>query len=373
MKKIGIITFLRGLNFGGVLQAYGLYKSIETLGYQAEIVDYLPPSINQFQEFIPSFNYSSPLKSAIMYFYKGLLYRSQGNIMEEKYRTFIDENIITSTTKYSTDESLKEISGYDAFVCGSDIIWNPRHLAHRGFTLNFVPPGTPRIAYAPSFAADSIPERYHEFICEDLQAFASLSTREEQGKRIVREISGRDAEVVLDPTLLLTNDDWRILEAPGETRKPYVLCFTLYHDDYFVQLLKRIRKEHGLRVLYVYPHPGFILDVGSEKRFDVGPRDFLDIYRNASFVLSGSYHSVLFSINYRKPFYFIPDPRPSLRQRNARVLEVLRRFGLESRIVPESGLPSSASLEIDYSPSEPLIEAWRTKSLTYLSDALWNI
>jgi hypothetical protein len=375
MKKIGIITLHDSFNYGAALQACALCSVIQNFGYETEIINYTPLSVKQFSNPFGTIDLSRPIKSSLLAFYFGVLLRKQRQKMFERYSKFRRDYLNITLEQYHSDEEMKHLntSQYSAFICGSDIIWNPRHLDDQGFQLNFVPDGIPKISYAPSFATDAIPNRYHSILRKNLLKFTSISVRENQGAKIVQEISGLEPEVVLDPTLLLTPKEWESYELDTKTKKPYVLLYSLYTNSNMRHFCQWICKKTGQRLVCISPIPKNFMSVPTENYFDFGPSEFLRAYRDASFIIAGSYHSMIFALIYQKPFYFIPDIRPSFVQRNARIYEVIQRFGIESCIVPNTGDSKEYSLEVDYSSINTKIQHWRNKSLTFLKKSLENI
>ena len=201
--KIGIITFFRK-NYGAILQAYALQTTLESFGQSAEIIDY-DAAAHRTESLFTSW---TGAKSVVLNLFTVLRYRL---FIDRKQRIaeFRKHNLHVSAKKYlSSSELERNLSEYDAFICGSDQIWNPNtnHDRNRAYYLGFVKQDQAiKISYAPSFGVSSIPQSCQHEIRPWINDIPNLSIREETGRAIIEQVAGRQAAVVLDPTLLLEN------------------------------------------------------------------------------------------------------------------------------------------------------------------------
>lgn len=281
MKKIAILTFTNGTNIGQRLQNYALQTLIEDEGF-------LPCTIRQHMSWQGR---KLTIKQCLMSFFSPSQWF---NLLKRNglFRKFNREHINFSSKILSFSGASRHSIDryYDGFIVGSDQIWNPNSpFVGENFFLDFVD-RKKRLTYAPSFSVDRIPESLGNLYEERLNRFDRLSVREKVGSEIIRELTGKTATVVLDPTLLLDKGKWDSLIRPSNLRPDtnYVLSLFLgsAHDD-------------EVRILQKY----VALPIVSVRNDSpVGPAEFLDLVSHADIVLTDSYHVTIFSIIYNKPF-----------------------------------------------------------------------
>lgn len=328
--KIGTLTFFNEQNYGAVLQAYALQQILRNLHCQSELIDYwLTPSNSLLngQNFL---NYGG---SKIHYSIREtILYlcgypKTDLDLRAKRTQAFIRENMPVSSVAYRTPAELKSATNYDTYVCGSDQIWNPNVHFSRPFLLRFVPSHKCKIAYAASFGTNSIPAGKINEYKEALLRFSAISVREKQGAELVRSLTGREAEVVLDPSLLLTKCDYlKLLPSESLYSEEYILCYVLGDLERFLPFIKKVSTHYGKRVILLtspylvhklraasVKHPSSfkrVITILNELkqsdeitcRFDAGPVEFIRLVAGASSILTDSFHGMAFSITFQKPF-----------------------------------------------------------------------
>jgi len=231
--KIRIITRRAGYNFGSSLQAYAMQQIVEKLGFPNQIFNYDEYSRKPLWRLRPCLEdltfqimRLAPWLSQRLFRrkYKELYERS---VQIRKFRNFEKVHMKLTPETYRSSKMLaKEAADCDICICGSDQIWSPL-LFDPAMFLDFCQGTTAStIAYAPSFGVSGI-YFHHEEIRKLLEEIDSISVRESEGAEIIRELTGREVPVVLDPTLLLDADDWRAIARPPEKTKPYILCYFL--------------------------------------------------------------------------------------------------------------------------------------------------
>ena len=218
-KKIGILTFHEADSYGAVLQAYALQQTLLKLGADSEFVQIqMPQSSGQTQN----------ATGAAAIFARKM--QAEG---EKRAALFADfrRNHMKISRPYQPGENID--GDYDAFVAGSDQIWNFRIPgADARYFLPFASPEK-RFSYAASFGADALPEKASAWAAVQLSRFREISVREESGCRIVADLTGREARVCLDPALHPSREDWLALTRE-EAAQPYVLAFLLKYDETLV-------------------------------------------------------------------------------------------------------------------------------------------
>lgn len=370
LMKVGLITFHYAHHYGAQLQAYALQKAIEKLGHSCEIIDYVRPDTIEGSSLFKKG--ASP--SAMMSNIHTLLHLKSFRRRHRRFCRFVEEQMKLGPKRYaSLGELMEDPPEYDCYICGSDQVWNPFIFRPEGLDPAFFMPfagGKKRIAYAPSFGIESMPEPYAESLREYLSGFSALSARETSGSQIIRSLTGRDAEVVLDPTMLLGEDDWLGVCSESHNKNPYILCYFVSDPAPFTGTIQNIAEKLNLPVITLCgsrkPIPG------SKKRvFDAGPREFLSLIRDASFVCTNSFHGMVFSIIFRRDFYCFERSAASNRSVNSRLHSLLAKLELTDRILSaEINDMGNLGSRIDYARVLDRLEKERERSLDYLKRAL---
>lgn len=378
MTKIGIITILKVNNYGAELQAYATQQVLNNLGWDAEIIDYLFYKNPMFQKTAmakPLFamGYNKKIREwlyPIMTRFKELKVAKAGKIRKERFAQFHIEHTALSKTYRSMDDLYHASLDYDVYMVGSDQVWNPGIYASlEPYFLTFAPKGKKRISYASSFGVSEIPQIAKPFYKKHLAEFSSISVRENTGVNLIKSLSGREAQWVLDPTLLLTAKDWRMVVSDCyETLPPFVLIYELTPCPYIVELAKYISKEKGLKIVRVCKSAAkedkdtTILDVT-----DAGPAEFLELFSKASYIVTNSFHGTAFSINFEKPFYTVI---PNRKNNNSRQLSLLEMVGLKDRMIVENASFPDLEQNIDYHQVAEKLAKEREQSIMFLKKAI---
>lgn len=367
--KVGIITMHKVINFGSALQAYALQRKITDLGCDAELIDYKYPNEIHLEKV-----------NALRHFIKYLVHYVNcavvgfPNIRQKKrYKMVWKNSFHLSKRLFNSESELKEnCPEYDIYMTGSDQVWNSRFTKHdSSFLLEFVPDRKKKCAYSSSFAYDDIPDQYIPLFERNLPRYANISVREESGIKLAKDITGRDVPVVCDPTLLLTKNEWIYFSmgAKKYTKKPYILAYLLAYSfnpfpevDYIVQ---EIQRQTGYKVIYLDAGKRDYFKPNSKVVKDAGPKEFVDLFLNAEFIITTSFHGTVFSINFNKPFYsIIKNGNP-----DSRITSILKLTGLQSRGVSADEKNVNCQ-SFDYKEPSLKLEQYRNSSLQYLQSCL---
>jgi len=371
-QNVGTITFQTSYNYGAVLQAYALRKTIEKLGYSSDIINYIPPIRSQaFYEKPSLFSKGISPSSLAVFGIDRILFPAPRKKRYERFMEFFSSQLKLAAETCRTTDDLRNIaSKYDTFVCGSDQVWNTRSYGiNDGYFLNFVPPDKRKVAYAPSFGHANIEDSHREFVKKSLASFHSLSTREETGKKIIAEIVGRESEVVLDPTFLIKQDDWNEIAAERVVDEPYILCYIFSYPKTLLETARTLKKRTGFPILFVDAVGRGIFCRSMKAMLDVGPREFLALIRDAEIVLTTSFHGTALSINYRKPFITQYKGTNSVAA-GSRITGILDKVQLASRICSDKEPPPVDPFVIDYTIPLTLLDEEYKHSWDYLSESL---
>lgn len=345
---IGIITIIDNNNYGNRLQNYALYKVLQR-HKEAQTLNNEPFS-----------------NSKKMYFLRKLKnIRFTGTYSENKKRkeNFMNfnKNVIFSSKKINAYSNLSE---YEYLVVGSDQVWNPNFGRLRDVDLLTFADDNKRIAYAASFGANDIPEKLKKKVGKELKKFKAISVREDRGKEIVEELTDRnDIEVLVDPTMLLTPQEWDKV-----SKKPKMLKNNKYILNYFLgelsperrKEIERIAKENNCEIIN-------ILDKNSPF-YECGPSEFLYLEKNAFLICTDSFHSSVFAILYNRPFIIFDRKQKNITSMNSRLETLINKFKLKNRKF--KGKITKENLEHDYTEAYKILEEERKKSEKFLKKAL---
>lgn len=363
--KADIITLHKITNFGSMLQTYATQTAVEKLGYEAEIIDFIPDGITFKRACWPK-NNVSPIKKIIKFLPLFGCNVAQFGIMKR----FMKRYVHLSKKQYSCYQDIVDsIPQADAYISGSDQVWNTQNNNPnddlKAYYLGFVPEGKKRIAYAGSFGKNEFTEGESAIIKEFIARYDAVSVREDDGLKILERHGFTNGVHVVDPTMLLTPEEWLQFADKKALKPGYIFVYNLNRNALLKQLAKRIAKEKGFRIVNFADSLDFIS--GAENRLFNTALDFINYLSHADLVLTDSFHGTAFSINFGKQFITVKAPRY-----NSRLESILRQTGLiEGRMVStvEDGMRACEE-QIDYSAVTPIVEAARNKSFEYLKQAL---
>lgn len=370
---IGIITYHLSTNYGAVLQAYALQKVLANMGYSSEIIDYNNPkkalsSLSRYRR-IQHFIWHKVVKKMLV-----------GTKRQKRTDEFRQKYLQISTKKYFDSKTLQsDPPYYDAYITGSDQVWNPKiHNNDSSYFLTFAPKGKRRISYAASFGVSKIPDRFVDDYTKWLNQFNYLSTREIEGQQIIKKLTGRQAEITLDPTLLLEQEEWNQIAEPYKSSRSYILCYYMPGDtlvnESITRLAQQVSSFTGWKIINIGQKEYIRLNPLINSIFDAGPAQFLGLFQNASFVVTNSFHGTAFSIIYRKPFYTLVNNKlPPEKALSSRISTLLNTLKLQERMISaEEKIPQNNVVEVDYSIAEIILGQERQNSINFLKNALWE-
>lgn len=377
MKKIGLLTYY-GDNYGACLQAFALQTAIKKLNYDVEIIDY-QVSFVQAKLMDRLLNLRNPIKivKGRIANRKNLSNYAKRHDCFEKFR--IDYLNIVKNDCCQHADFYSNPPLYDGYVCGSDQIWNPY------FTngcdpvrfLDFVPFQRKRIAYAPSIGVDKIDAFYAVDMKRYLSKMDYISVRENEGASIIKSLINKDVPVVLDPTFLLTKEEWSRFANEKRMNTSYIFCYFFGNLDYMNEIKKFYRKQTGLPIVTFPFNYREFQDKEDIKIYDAGPADFINLIKNASLVLTDSFHATAFSINMEVPFYsLLRDVSKCKTNMNSRIYTILSKMGLENRLIMPDGkmeFPSEGIFDVNFNKTRSILQQERVTSGQYLSSALESI
>ena len=370
VRSVGILTFHRAHNYGAMLQAWALRTYLKNKGYKAEIINYRCESIDHSYmplpyQIVPNYEQfktpDQPSRGIKMYLqvWKGIvpvlrLWRKR----RKRFLRFYRQMGVRGRTLNEKDLGCLH---YDAVICGSDQIWVMQDAAYYGA----FPGDMRRIAYAPSFGNRPFPPDFHPTVYKWLHQLDRISVREESMIPYLEEAFGiSPLAAVLDPTLLLTAEDYQPLLLPRTKlgNKPYVFCYCVLEDDAMVDLARKIACKNGweLIVLRTWLRPD---QKDQIQEVTAGPREFVTYIHDAEFVISNSFHGAVFSILFKKLFYSVYKQGT-----NNRIQDLLDSLDLKQCHI-EDQLPD-VEPKIDWEKVFALLDRKRNVSFQFLEDSL---
>ncbi|TCI57447.1 polysaccharide pyruvyl transferase family protein [Exiguobacterium sp. SH1S21] len=365
-KKIAILTINDYSNYGNRLQNYALQETVramesevETLVYDRNLVSV--PIHSKFKKLFNLKNWGGIKRRILLNLNK--------RIYQEKilnFKNFTNKYISESDFKINDlYVPVKLSEDYDFFITGSDQVWNP--FFKFGTEIDFLTfaPTHKRISYAPSFGVSNLSTQETINYKEKLKGFEKISVREDAGAVIIKNITGKEVPVLVDPTLLLKKEEWLKISYP-DVDKPmenYLLTYFLGEISEETQKnIDDIANEYRLKVI----------NLGSLKdrvRYSVGPSEFLDYLNSASLIFTDSFHGCVFSIVFEKPFIVFERYIKNETSMNSRIDTLLSKLNLKER--KWSAIVNRKDLfYIEYAPIKEILDKEREKSYNFLKKTM---
>ena len=355
MKKVTAITFHRAQNFGSVLQTYALSKTVSNIKEDI-LYQVLDVSSNAQKELYSHYKrvrgFSDLVKNAVIF-----LNSKKITIRENKFKSFLNDNLVLTN----------DIEA-DYFISGSDQIWNVRAKDFSDFYFLDFAKNTKKISYAASFGPLKIDwDKYDkEKYTKLLNDYSAISVREEGSRENVELLTGKTCDIHIDPTLLLSADEWRKVQSNANYKNgKYILLYCLEPSKKQLKIAKAISKKLNLPIVVLrYNNKNDIFNTFA-KRYDAGPQDFLSYIDNAALVLTSSFHGTAFSLIYGKPFYVLDNANDN------RISSILNITGTTDRNIEDISEIEKVDLSKPNVDSiNEAINAEKQKSYEYLKGAL---
>lgn len=386
-KKVALVTCYFQPNYGSQLQAYATQLLFDKMGVANETIciDGLRKEINEakYRYFLSRVWDVNTVRDKLATVKKVWAVKTKGSAFRanvaERRRMFdaFARTMFHVSRVYNSKEELREAThDYSAFVVGSDQLWLPSNIEADYYTLNFVPDGVPKIALATSFGVSRLPKRQARKAERFLDRLDYCSVREQSGRRIVKELTGRDVPVVCDPTLLFTAGEWaNAVGAERFVEEPYLFCYFLGNNPVHREFVRRFKQETGYRIVQLQHCDEYIgSDVGFPDiaPYNVGPKEFVRLIRDAEYVFTDSFHCSVFSVLHSKRFFtFRRYSTDSIVSTNGRLYSLLSLAGLENRLLRGTETVSQCmELPVDYAGVHERLVELRRLTMRFVEDAL---
>lgn len=362
-------------NYGSILQTYALQEKVRSFGCDTVIIRYSEPITSKLIRCTDLEYLQTRIRMVLKQFHnrkiKGNLY-----LRSKAFEGFINSYLSFSESFNSLEDLSQYCHNFNLVLLGSDQVWHPMNVLMNYFTLNFVPDDIVKAAYAPSFGVKTIPHRYKQDYQQFIGRFQYISSREEQGVKLIKELTGRESQLVCDPTMLITAEEWRS-KFPLKTKVngPYVFCYFIGNHKKHREIVKLFSITNSIKtiaIIHVDQYISYDEKFYDETLYDVTPLDFLQLIDNASYIFTDSFHASLFSILFHKKFWvFDRFENNKKHSTSSRILSLLSITGLESRYVDTSDdfLPEPI-IPIEFKEAERRISKIRIQSQNYLSSFL---
>lgn len=370
MRKIAIITLNGYYNYGNRLQNYALQETLKTLGFLVEtlVVNTRPQeSYTLSIRIINLFINSSAKEIMERLKYKIFLKKKIDMLNEKRSKVFKDftYQYIKETDHVIYDDNIPDNlrDKYDYFIVGSDQVWNPAYTNGSSIYFLTFAKRHKRIAYAASFGVSEIEAEYLDKYKKWISEMHFLSIRENDGAGIIKKLIGRDAPVLVDPTLLLTKEQWLSIakRALNKPKGDYIVTYFLGGiPDWYREQINRFAINKNFEIVNLG-------DMNERESYKAGPSEFIDYISDCSALLTDSFHGTIFSIIFEKPFAVFE--RIGGRAMNSRIETLLSKFELNSRSIDKMSMEEDL-LRIDFSHIPYILETERKKSIDYLKNAL---
>lgn len=342
------------INYGQIFQCYAMQTVVKRLGFNPVVIRYRRRTTGESRWGNRTWGILTDLYE-LWYRLKKVEHKIDLRII--RFICFIKDNILLSKQCYTKEQVEKVCGGCDILFCGSDQIWNPLCFDDVYF-LNFGTKQQKRIAYAPSgiWKDNGQPDEFYEEVGRYISRFNVVTVREKESKEILNKYTEQRIRDVVDPTLLLSQEEWNQAAAGVPEKEAYIFCYFLGRIRAHKLLLKKIMKDLGVKkVLFItvgeYAEEN---NLSAEEEFipvnNAGPAEFITLVRYAQAICTDSFHGIAFSVIYQKQFYIFR--RNTLHRHPganmARQENLLLQLGIRENRVVTCGRDLAGMMPVNY-------------------------
>lgn len=330
MKKVGIITIHKSHNYGAILQAFATQQIFNSIGCQAQFIDYETTESKQDKLFLRFDLSVNAIKHNIRNILHPLLFLKRRN----NFQKFINNHLNISKEQYDSNniEQLKN-SDYDVIVTGSDQTFNLILKGECGERVPYLLPfefSGKKVSFSSSLGdnVDKFTSEHKDILKRYLSDYDALSVREKSGADFIESLIGKRPQETFDPTLSLTRNDWDLVASQEKNKNgKYILFYTVVSAPWVVEYVKKISEKTGLKVLAAHPQNQFEIGCKFKRVCYGGPAEFINYIKNAEYVITTSFHATVFSLMYKKPFVSL------VLSNKSRIHGILNNAELEHRLI----------------------------------------
>ena len=358
MKKIGIVTFHRAINYGAMLQAVALQKAVCNLGYNAELIDYVD---RLYEHYKPVYSTGNPIKSVLKYFLSGNV-RKRNNLFER----FLADNAKVSETQY-TSQNIHDLDemGYAAFISGSDQTFNPHIVDYDdNYVLGFVNDNDKCNAYAASIGLTELTDKDKQWLITNVSRYHCILAREKTAIKTFNEIGINGIKLVCDPTFLLSADEWKKMQESIDVPKHYILYYGFKKNELMDKKVKELSQKSGYPV-YIISDKIKKDERGYKKFSGIGPAQWLYLIEHADYIVTNSFHGMIFSFIFNKQVWIADSNDGTF----SRIKDFLENMKCGNRILEENAKTNCNAI-IPYDRVNEYMKAYVDESRDILGEML---
>tara|TARA_R110002033_G_scaffold494_2_gene4603 strand:- start:8160 stop:9266 length:1107 start_codon:yes stop_codon:yes gene_type:complete len=366
--KIKTITCHEVYNHGASLQEYALLKYLENLGHNSETIHYKPYYLSNNFKFLKVNHlfFSKNLVLKFVYIILKLPQRLFHLKRKRRFDNFSRKYIKTGNKLYKSNDDLKnDLPVADAYICGSDQIWNSffENGKDPAFYLDFAPQNKLKISYAASFAIDELEENIKAFVKQKVSYLDYVSVREISGKKILNSLGFENVAHVLDPVFLLNSEHWESLITIKKEVDKYIFIYDFDSNPLIQSFAENYKEKYGWKIITVNQ----LIKYADKNYFLQGPEKFLSLVKNAEFIISNSFHAVAFSIIFKKDFVVF-NRADNI---NTRMRDLLDSLDLSQLLLTNEYMINNHILKnINYDKAQKKLGSLKKSSAFFLNNAL---
>lgn len=382
---IGVCISYFNENYGGMLQALATTKILEDRNLQYELIQYnkkwsIGFTIKTFPRLFNRvlLNDKYELLKKKIGAIRNPAYNQNNTIRKKAFQRFITQSFGNKSVVYNGyNELCSGAQKYSGVMTGSDQLWTPAGLPSKYYNLLFVPDHITKISYASSFGVSQIPWYQIKQTSHYLNRFQSISMRENRGVEIVKELTGKDVPIVIDPVMMFDQNKWEeLVPFKPVFDEPYIFAYFLGSNNLHRQAVNDLSKKTGLKIVmlrhldqYVKSDESF----GHLAPYDIAPDQFLNLLRGASYICTDSYHGSCFSIIHEKKFLVFNRYQNSCKHsKNSRIDTLCKNLNLENRRYT-SDCYKEINTPIDYDSVSKKLTFLRAEANKYLDMAFSKV
>ncbi len=363
MKKMAIVSLYGDKNYGNKLQNYAVQQFFRSFGFETVLAKtpyaYTKDVGSVLRRAAAALlNYKKHLTQVV--FGKAPASSNALQAREARFRDFTKKHICETADIIDKYNVKRRLAGYDYYVTGSDQVWNSLYVgADPLFYVGFCEPEK-RLSIAASFGYTAENNRYAPKMATLLNEMRLLTVRENTAKDYVRELCGREAQVILDPTLLIEEAQWEAIEEAPDFALPKRYVFTYFLGDVSEQrreCVERFAAEHDCEVVAMN-------DKRFEELYALGPAQFVYLIHHAAYVLTDSFHGTAFSVIFRKNVSVLKKAGCEEYMLD-RLVTLLNTLELSSCLKDETAITDQAP---NYTAAETILREERQKARTLFED-----
>lgn len=385
MKKVGIVSCYFKKNYGSMLQAYATQKVLDNMGIDNETinieknVDFKKGKAKFYKSQIFNFSFIKTKLGMVKLKIDKKFNKDLGKnltVRDKEFEKFKDKFKLTKPY-HTYKEMTEECNKYSSIVVGSDQLWLPVNVVADYYTLNWVPEKINKVSYATSFGISTIPKKYNEKYSIFLKRINYISVREQNACKLVEDLSGKQATLVCDPTLLLNKSEWMEIQQEEPIIKgDYIICYFLGKNIEHRKFAERLKEKTGYKIVSINHSDEYVKysdKFADEAPYNVGPGEFINLVRNAKFVCTDSFHGTVFSLINQVPFFTFErfNNKNSKMSTNSRIYSLLNLVDLKDRLLQgNENVEEVINRNINFKEVNQKIEDFRNSSKQFLKQAL---